>query len=739
MCVVPPSGKSDRSWALVGVLAIYVALAVTYGFSSPLYEPVDEIRHFRYVRHIIAYRSLPIQSAEGRRAQSHHPPLYYALGALISWWVPVEQGPYYEPPVNPHWGYRYWEVSNDNKNQYVHRDDERMPFRGVALAVYLVRGLTVLMGGCAVWLTYRMGRLVLGGSPLMAVGAASLLAFNPQFLHLSGAINNDVPATLVSAAVLLVCLSTMRRGPNPRTDVTLGVLAGLALLTKFNLVALFGPIGLAYILGAPAKEGSRCDWRAAVRGMLIVIGAAALISGWWFWRNQVLYGDLTGMSKVTELWSGRDPAESLWALRQGLPYLWSSLWGRFGYGQVPLHEPVYQAILAFCGLALVGHLLPRRRRGRASESLFLVAVCLTFLGVVAYYILIQPAGAMGRFLFPALPAFGLLLAMGVRRFLPARVEWVAGLAATLVMAALSLYGLVAVLHPAFARPRALTESQIARVPNPVQVELGGVATLLGYSVSPASVKPGDSLAVTLYWRADARTEQDHSVFVHLLSDVGTIIAQRDTYPGLGRYPTTAWQAGRAFADTYRVHIPDTAYTPDTGYVQVGMYLPGGPRLVAADGRDAIRLAEVNVAPHPADVPNPLQANFDGRVALIGYALDQRVARPGDTVRLTLYWRALAEMATDYAVFAHVLGNENQIWARSDGWPSEGRAPTSGWEPGEVIEDVRELTFDAATPPYLYQIEVGLYEPGAAPLPVVADDGHWLDQRVLLSQIRVAAE
>ena len=97
------------------------------------------------------------------------------------------------------------------------------------------------------------------------------------------------------------------------------------------------------------------------------------------------------------------------------------------------------------------------------------------------------------------------------------------------------------------------------------------------------------------------------------------------------------------------------------------------------------------------------------------------------------------MATDYAVFAHVLGNENQIWARSDGWPSEGRAPTSGWEPGEVIEDVRELTFDAATPPYLYQIEVGLYEPGAAPLPVVADDGHWLDQRVLLSQIRVAAE
>ena len=307
------------------------------------------------------------------------------------------------------------------------------------------------------------------------------------------------------------------------------------------------------------------------------------------------------------------------------------------------------------------------------------------------------------------------------------------------MMGFALYALVGVLHPAFARPPRLTEAQLAAVPNRLDEDLGGVATLLGYEVSPTTVSPGDVVNVTLYWRAAARTERDYAVFVHFLSDVGTIVAQRDTFPGLGRYPTTAWDPGVAFADTYRVHIPATAYSPDRGYIQVGMYLPGGARLVASDGRDAIRLATVEVAEIAGDQPNPMFVNFDDRVALVGYSLDSRVARPGETVQLTLYWQSLSEMDTDYSVFAHVLGAENQIWARSDGWPARGRAPTTGWEVGQVVEDVRDLSLDASTPPYLYDIEVGVYEPGASPLPVLAKDGHWLDQRAVLCQIRVTED
>jgi len=742
-----------RHWPFLLILVAYLALAVAYSLASPLYEPTDELRHFRYVRHLIVYRNLPVQRPDAPRAQSHHPPLYYTLGALVSWWVPVAQEVYYEPPINPYWAYRYWEVSDDNKNQYIHGDDERFPFHGVTLAVYLVRWMTVLIGAGVVWLTYRIGREIFPDRPALAVGGAALVAFNPQFIYLSGAINNDIPAALCGAAVLLVCLRLVREGPSVRTDVTLGVLYGLALLTKFNLLALLALIELAYVLAVWRAR----DWRAFLRGNLVVLGLAALISGWWFWRNYVLYGDPTGMSKVNELWAGRPAAGNWWALWQSLPYLWSSLWGRFGYGQVPLPRFIYQGLLAFCVLALAGHLLPRREPLPWSALLLLGATFLIFAAVVSYYILIQPAGAMGRFLFPGLPAFAILVSAGLSRSLTWVVRqwyrlssllgrqteksaplsaWAVSLAVTVGMVALAVYALVGILAPAFARPRPLTESESGAVPNPTDVEFGGVARLLGYRVTPTVVEPGGMVKVTLYWQALARTDRNYAVFVHLLSEIGTMVAQRDTYPGLGRYPTTVWEPGVAFADTYRVHVPETAYAPDVGYVQVGVYLPDGPRLITPDGRDALRLATVEIRPLAGEFPNPLDANFGDQIGLAGYTLDRRVVRPGETIRLTLYWRGLAPMERNYSVFAHVVGVENQVWARDDGWPVGGNAPTSLWRPGRVIEDVRDLTVGLMTPPGFYDVEVGLYASDGERLPVLAEDGHWLDNRVLLSTIRV---
>jgi 4-amino-4-deoxy-L-arabinose transferase-like glycosyltransferase len=731
-----------RHWMLFVVLIVYLVLALAYTLSSPIYEPTDEIRHFRYVRHLIVYRELPVQSAEGPRAQSHHPPLYYALGALASGWVHVEQDVYYDPPTNPHWDSRYWEVNNDNKNQYLHGADEQFPFHGVTLAVYVVRWMTVLIGAGVVCVTYGIGREIAPGRPGLAAGAAALVAFSPQFIYLSGAINNDILAALCGGAVVWACVRLVRHGPSWRDDVVLGVLYGLALLTKFNLVALLALIELAYVLVVWRKrDGSTAltgPWRAFVRGNLIVGGLAVAIAGWWFARNYVLYGDLTGMSRVNDLWLGRPFSEGLWAIPQSLPYLWSSLWGRFGYGQLPLPEVVYQALFWFCVIALTGHLIPRRDGPPTALLIPLIASVLLFVGVVFYYIAIQPAGPMGRFLFPCLPAFAVLVSLGLSHLFPRRWGWVAGAVVAIGMAALAVYALADVLAPAFGRPRPLAASEIAAIPNRVDADLGDTARLLGYEVTPTAVKPGEVIEVTLYWEPLVRTEQNYAVFVHLLSETGTMVAQRDTYPGLGRYLTTAWEPGVPFADTYHVHVPETAYAPDVGYIQVGLYLPDGPRLTAPDGRDALRLAAVEVLPHDSAFPNPLDANFDGKAALVGYALDRRAVRPGETIRLTLYWQALSKMERGYGVFAHVLGDENQVWAWNDGWPVEGNAPTFTWEPGQIVEDVRDLRVGETTPPGFYDIEVGLYSDEGR-LPIVAEDGHRVGSRMLLSKIRVMEE
>ncbi len=716
------------------ILTLYVSLAIAYSLASPLYEPTDELRHVRYVRHIAVYHELPVQQAEGPRAQSHHPPLYYALGALLTGWVKVEQDVYYEPPLNPYWGYHYWEVGQDNKNQYIHGVDERFPFRGIVLVVHLLRWMTVLMGLGVVWMTYRLGLAVCPDHPWVAVGAAGLVAFDPQFLYLSGAVNNDILAALVGAATLWACVRLVRTGPTRRADAVLGVLYGLALLTKLHLAALAPIIALAYLLAVwPARDG-----RALLRGGVTVAGLSVLIAGWWFWRNYALYGDPTGMRKVNELWAGRPASENWWAIRQGLPYLWSSLWGRFGYGQIPLPAAVYRGIGSGVLIALGGHLLPRRRMVSRGPLSLLVVTPLVFLAVVCYYILIQPAGAMGRFLFPALPAFALLLVLGSRRFLPARSSWgwVAAVVPTAGMLALALYALFGVLIPASTPPAPLTPTEVAAIPHPMAVRFDDLAHLRGYDVTPTTVRPGEVVSVTLYWEALARAPLDYAVFVHLLSDTDTMIAQRDTYPGLGRYPTTAWEPGDIFADTYRLSIPATAYAPDRGTVRVGLYLPDGPRLTTRDGQDTISLAVVEILPHPGPFPNPLDLNFADLFTLRGYALDRRVALPGETLRLTLYWEVRQPVTTDYRVFAHVLGVENQVWANSDIWPTP---PTTQWQAGVIITQTHDLTIGLTTPPDGYTLEIGIYEPESGRLPILAPDGHWLDNRALLGTIRVREE
>ncbi len=719
--------------ALAVLLVVYLALVVGYTFANPPYESTDELRHVRYVRHIATHRNLPVQRAGEPRAQSHHPPLYYALGALASCWVDVEQDVYYQPAENPFWAYRHWEVGVDNKNQYVHRADESFPFTGITLVVYVVRWMTGLIGAGAVWLSYRIAHQVFPGQPMLALAGAALVAFNPQFLYLSGSVSNDVPAALCGAAVLLMCVRLVREGPTIWTDVALGIMFGLSLLTKLHLIGLLAPIAVAYLVRIwPTR-----NWRAGLRAAGTILGLVALLSGWWFLRNWRLYGDPSGMSKLNELWAGRSAVGHWWVIGQKLPYLWSSLWGRFGYGQVPMPRPIYRGLLAFCLIALVGHVLARKQRFASELSLLpLTTATLVFLAIVFYYMLVQPAGAMGRFLFPALPAFGVLLVGGLGRYVPDHLRWIPGAAVIGLMIVLAIYALVGVLVPAFAVPQPLSPAELESLPNPIDVNFGGVARLLGYRVAPTTAEPGDAVEVTLYWQPLARTAQEHAVFVHLMSDTGVMIAQRDTYPGLGRYPTTVWDPGIVFADMYRVQISETAYAPDQGYVQVGLYRPDGPRLSTVEGQDAVQLARIEIEPRPGEVPNPLEINFGGQIALIGYAIEPRVAQPGQTVRLTLYWKALASMEANTHVFAHILGEENQIWANSDSPLTDEGARTSDWSKGALVREVRDLRLAEATPPDFYDVELGLHVPGDGRLKILAEDGRQLGNRTLLTRVRV---
>ncbi|MBC8262763.1 MAG: hypothetical protein H8E47_01380 [Anaerolineales bacterium] len=114
------------------------------------------------------------------------------------------------------------------------------------------------------------------------------------------------------------------------------------------------------------------------------------------------------------------------------------------------------------------------------------------------------------------------------------------------------------------------------------------------------------------------------------------------------------------------------------------------------------------------VQHPLHLNLGAKIELLGYDLSADQVRPGDTLDLTLYWRALTELEEDYTVFAHLLGESYNLasggflWGQKDSMPLDGTYPTSRWLGNEVVIDRYAIAIQPDAPPGVYRVEVGMY-------------------------------
>lgn len=210
--------------------------------------------------------------------------------------------------------------------------------------------------------------------------------------------------------------------------------------------------------------------------------------------------------------------------------------------------------------------------------------------------------------------------------------------------------------------------------------------------------------------------RDWSLFVHLENAAGTIVAQRDVFPGEGLWATSQMaQVGRSWQNRVALRLPDHAYAPQILTIWLGFYdLKTGERMRAHDGDsgdERVRVGTVRLQPRRSelDVPNPMRANLGEAVALIGYAVQPLSARVGETVTLTLYWQRLRPLEVDYRVFAQLVQpNTTHVYAQSDGMPAEWSRPTSTWAAGEVIVDQHRLTVREGTPMGDWTLIVGMY-------------------------------
>jgi 4-amino-4-deoxy-L-arabinose transferase-like glycosyltransferase len=773
------------------LLSVFVALATLYSVVVPPFEASDELWHYPMVKHIADNWALPVQDPENVgpwRQEGSQPPLYYFIAAVATFWIDTSDVETVRR-LNPH-ADNGIATPDGNVNLISHNPDaESFPWRGATLAVHLIRFLSVLMGAATVYLTYHLALELLPNHPDVALVAAAINAFTPMFVFISGAVNNDnLVAPLCSLALFLMVriikrTKDERQKTNPESQVTfhvsrftiLGLTVGLALLTKESA----GGLVLLTALTVTFVAWRERSLRAFLVGGLASGLPTVLIAGWWYWRNWRLYGDLTGQNVFIEILGQRDvPADLAQLWRERISFM-RGYWGNFGGLNVPMPDWVYTAFDALLLLAALGLLLTLLRHAQCTNLPiyqhlpWLLTLLWPALVVVLWITWAATTwSSQGRLVFSAISVWSLLLALGARaslaptknlrssvspalhpqRHLPSKQGGAGGASVISVPLFFFLVSLVAPfawIRPAYARPPALTDAQVAAIPNRVDAVFfhpaGGQLKLLGYAAPVAAAYPGQQVPVTLYWEAVEPFQRDYSVFLHLVDEYDLIAAQRDAFPGMGTLSTQWLKPGYRWSERRVLTLPDTAYSPNQTVFEVGLYdYATDERLAVVDATgqiagDHVRFGRVNVlVKDPADWPNPISVDFGGQMELIGYDLDRRALRAGETATLSLYWRARRSIKTNYSISTQFVDALQVKAAQKDAWPLDGAAPTSIWKPGEVIEERRELTVFEGALPGVYDVYVTAY-PADDPqelLVVTPPGGRLQTNHVVLTTVRV---
>jgi hypothetical protein len=166
----------------------------------------------------------------------------------------------------------------------------------------------------------------------------------------------------------------------------------------------------------------------------------------------------------------------------------------------------------------------------------------------------------------------------------------------------------------------------------------------------------------------------------------------------------------------------------------------GPN-VTTDNR--VLLGTVQLLPRDSTlgVPNPMSVNFGGETELVGYDVSSLLMYPGRKVTITLYWRAMHPLTTDYRVFTQILEpNTTHVFGGDDAMPAAWSRPTSSWKPGEIVKDEHTFTLHDDAPPGTWQIVAGMYQltpdNNFQRLRIITPDGGEADDFVSLSRVKI---
>jgi hypothetical protein len=437
-----------------------------------------------------------------------------------------------------------------------------------------------------------------------------VVGFNPSFLFASALVSNDVPLAAFCSVALLVCSKLLSRALSPdlKSFSLLGLVIALGLLVKTTALGLI-PLGLAVGVWLAIQtrrdplSSPQGDLRRGIAPTRILLNALAgilvppiFLTGWWFARNLVLYGDPMAYRLVFASAIFPRDLPLTWAelFQINLPWLWQTFWG----GPTPgdFAPPLLVILLALTLFAGRGAVLSfvSSRDNNTRAILALLALWLTFIfGAQVEFIRTSGGTDQGRYLFPAIGSFAILWVAGLNESFSRLGLWVnrhlgdrasitprayipiLSIACILAFLALALIVLFANTIPAYARPPESSAAVLTHAERQLDANFSNALALRGYSLSRREVRRGDSLRVTLYWQSLAPMRESYRVFVHLLDAKGHVAGGKDVVPEQGAYATVLWQPGEWIEDTITLTTARDAL-PGVYQLEIGLYPYGRP-------------------------------------------------------------------------------------------------------------------------------------------------------------------
>jgi hypothetical protein len=416
----PSPTAAGRSMALPIIMALSALLGIAFVVLVNPGIPSDEPSHWLNVLYFAGHHRIPTIGDPSVSYEAQQPPLAYVVAALV------------EGPVRA--------VTS---------------LKGGFYAARVVGGVEWLIALLFAW--RLLGRLV----PDSRVGrsaAFAFLALNPMLLAMAWSVQNDSLALLIGFAAIDYASTLGRRSVDGLQGAVLGAMVAAGVLTKLTDWALVVAIPLWLVLVPRARR----PWKA----VLAFGGSLAALSGWWFIRNMVLYGDPLGRGKAAAESGGFGPyplsgLHSLTHVTENvITYLWlpTEYWRNVVHASGAVKGLVLVMSLIILVVGLVAFVRGvRTRRGadpvsglddteQWSDTWSLVIVTGTIAFAAWLFLYFGWSALAPRLAYLALPLWAGLVGLTARAFgaLVPRIRTVLPMSAVIVMLALCGWSLHAI-------------------------------------------------------------------------------------------------------------------------------------------------------------------------------------------------------------------------------------------------------------------------------------------------------